>query len=327
MSDSALRPAESTVEPVAGTATMRAATIAAPGRSRVEVVAAPSPGPGEVLLRLEGSGLCASSLAVWEGAPWFEYPLAPGEPGHEGWGVVEALGDGVTGPEPGTRVAALSYRAFAELDVAAAAELVPLPPELDGRPFPGEAIGCAVNAFHRAQIESGQRVAVVGAGFLGLLLVQLAARAGAQVTALSRRELALELARAAGAVHAYGLEEAPDAEFDCVVEAAGVQATLDLAARLTRVRGLLVIAGYHQGGPRQVDLQSWNWRGLDVVNAHERDPAVYVRGMREGAQLVADGTLELEPLYTHRFPLERLADAFEALRTRPDDFLKALVTA
>ena len=327
MLGSALRRAESTVAPVAGAATMRAATIAAPGRTQVDVVATPDPGPGEVLLRLEGCGLCASSLPVWEGAPWFEYPLAPGAPGHEGWGVVESLGDGVAGPEPGTRVAALSYRAFAEHDLAAAAELVPLPPELDGRPFPGEAIGCAVNAFHRCRIEPGQRVAVVGAGFLGLLLVQLAARAGAEVTALSRREFALELALDAGALRAFGLEEAPDAEFDCVIEAAGVQATLDLAARLTRVRGLLVIAGYHQDGPRQVDLQSWNWRGLDVVNAHERDPAVSVRGMREGVQLVADGTLELDPLYTHRFPLERLSDAFEALRTRTDGFLKALVTA
>ena len=313
--------------PVAGAATMRAATIAAPGRSRAEAVAAPSPGPGQVLLRLEGCGLCASSLAVWEGAPWFDYPLAPGEPGHEGWGVVEALGDDVGWPEPGTRVAALSYRAFAELDVAAATELVALPPELDGRPFPGEAIGCGVNAFHRCRIEPGQRVAVVGAGFLGLLLVQLAARAGAKVTAFSRREFALELALDAGAVHAFGLEEAPTTEFDCVIEAAGVQATLDLATRLTRVRGLLVVAGYHQDGPRQVDMQGWNWRGLDVVNAHERDPAVYVRGMREGAQLVADGKLELEPLYTHRFPLERLGEALEALRTRPTGFLKALVTA
>jgi threonine dehydrogenase-like Zn-dependent dehydrogenase len=323
---SALQRAESTFAPVAGAATMRAATIAAPGRARAEIVAAPSPGTGEVLLRLEGCGLCASSLAVWEGAPWFDYPLAPGEPGHEGWGVVEALGDDVSWPEPGTRVAALSYRAFAELDVAAAAELVALPPELDGRPFPGEAIGCAVNAFHRCRIEPGQRVAVVGAGFLGLLLVQLAARAGAKVTAFSRRGFALELALDAGAVHASNLEEAPNTEFDCVIEAAGVQATLDLATRLTRVRGLLVVAGYHQDGPRQVDMQLWNWRGLDVINAHERDPKAYIRGIREAVEAVASGRLDPTPLYTHVFPLARLGDALDATRDRPDGFLKALVT-
>ena len=306
---------------------MRAARIAAPGDARVQTVDTPEPGAGEVVVRLEGCGVCGSSLPVWEGRPWFDYPLAAGEPGHEGWGVVEALGDGVAGPEPGTRVAVLSGRAFAERDVADAEAVVPLPPELHGQPFPGEAIGCAVNAFRRSRIDAGQRVAVVGAGFLGILLVQLAVRAGADVTALSRRASALELARDAGAAHTFALDEAPEDEFDCVIEAAGVQATLDLATRLTRVRGLLVLAGYHQDGPRQVDVQLWNWRGLDVVNAHERDPAVYVRGIREGARLVADGALDPAPLYTHRFPLERVGDAFETLRTRPDGFLKALVTA
>jgi threonine dehydrogenase-like Zn-dependent dehydrogenase len=289
-------------------------------------VTAPTPDRGEVLLRLEGCGVCGSSLPLWEGRPWFDYPLAPGEPGHEGWGVVEELGEGVSGPAVGTRVAALSQRAFAEYDVAPADLLAPLPSQLDGTPFPGEAIGCAVNAFRRSRIEPGRRVAVVGAGFLGLLLVQLAARAGANVTALSRRPFALELAHASGAARTFVLEEAPEEEFDCVIEAAGVQATLDAATRLTRVRGLLVIAGYHQDGPRQVDLQAWNWRGLDVVNAHERDPAVYVRGMREAVRLVADGVLEPDPLYTHIYPLDRLGDALEDLRSRPEGFLKALVT-
>lgn len=63
---------------------------------------------------------------------------------------------------------------------------------------------------------------------------------------------------------------------DCVIEATGKQAPLDLASRLPRVRGRLVIAGYHQEGTRTVDMQHWNWRGLDVINAHERDPQVYV---------------------------------------------------
>ena len=309
-----------------GARTMRAATLVAAGEARLERVPAPEPAPGEVLVRLEGCGVCGSSVPVWDGRPWFEYPLAPGEPGHEGWGVVEALGEGASGIEIGTRVALLSHRAFAELDVAAADAVVPLPDALDGRDFPGEALGCAVNVFRRSRIDVGQRVAIVGAGFLGLLLVQLAARAGAHVTALSRRPFALELARECGAERALPLDEAPEEEFDRVLEVAGVQETLDLATRLTTTRGLLVIAGYHQDGPRQVDLQLWNWRGLDVVNAHERDPALYVRGMTEAARLVADGVLEPEPLYTHRFPLDRVGEALDAVRARPDGFLKALVT-
>jgi threonine dehydrogenase-like Zn-dependent dehydrogenase len=112
---------------------------------------------------------------------------------------------------------------------------------------------------------------------------------------------------------------------DRVFEVVGQQGPLDLAAELTRVRGRLIIAGYHQDGARQVNMQLWNWRGLDVINAHERAPEAYLRGMREAAEAVAAGRLDPAPLYT-RFPLDRLDAALEALRTRPDGFLKAVVT-
>ncbi|HEX2724969.1 MAG TPA: L-iditol 2-dehydrogenase, partial [Beijerinckiaceae bacterium] len=101
---------------------------------------------------------------------------------------------------------------------------------------------------------------------------------------------------------------------------------LDLAAELTRERGRLIVAGYHQDGPRQVNMWLWNWRGLDVINAHERDPKIYVQGIREAVEAVASGRIDPAPLYTHRFPLERLGQALDATRDRPDGFLKALVT-
>jgi threonine dehydrogenase-like Zn-dependent dehydrogenase len=113
---------------------------------------------------------------------------------------------------------------------------------------------------------------------------------------------------------------------DRVIEAVGKQWPLDLSAELTRERGRLVIAGYHQDGPRQVNMQMWNWRGLDVINAHERDPQVYVDGIRAAVDAVASGRLDPSPLYTHTFPLERLGDALDATRDRPDGFLKALIS-
>jgi threonine dehydrogenase-like Zn-dependent dehydrogenase len=110
-----------------------------------------------------------------------------------------------------------------------------------------------------------------------------------------------------------------------VIEVAGAQATLDLCGPLTRERGRLVIAGFHQDGPRQVDMQLWNWRGLDVVNAHERDPEIYIRGLRRAAQLVADGHIDPRPLYSHQVALGQLGDAFHMLRDRPQGFVKAVV--
>jgi threonine dehydrogenase-like Zn-dependent dehydrogenase len=73
-------------------------------------------------------------------------------------------------------------------------------------------------------------------------------------------------------------------------------------------------------------MQLWNWRGLDVINAHERDPKVYLEGIRLAVDAVASGKLDPTPLYTHTFKLDELNQAFEAMRKRPDGFLKALVT-
>jgi threonine dehydrogenase-like Zn-dependent dehydrogenase len=307
-------------------ATMRAAVLVEPGRVELRCGGVPSPARNEVLVRLEGCGVCGSNLPLWEGRPWFSYPLEDGEPGHEGWGVVEELGPDTQAPEPGTRVALLSQRAFAEYDLAPVDAVVALPDELEG-PFPGEALGCALNVFRRAEVERGCAVAVVGIGFLGALLVQLAAAEGANVTALSRRQFPLDVAAEAGAGRSFGLEELPPEEFDVVIEAAGAQETLDVATRLVRTRGRLVVAGYHQDGTRKVDMQLWNWKGIDVVNAHERDPAVSAEGMRLAIAAVADGRLDPAPLVTHRLPLDRVGEAFELARSRPDGFLKAVVVA
>ncbi|HEU4698790.1 MAG TPA: zinc-binding dehydrogenase [Gemmatimonadales bacterium] len=323
--------------PPTAVTTMRAAVVAAPGAVTLAAPPLPEPGPGEVRVRLEGSGVCGSNLPLWEGRPWFQYPTEPGAPGHEGWGVVDALGDGVAGLRVGQRVAALSYHAFAEYDVAKAEAVVPLPPALDGRPFPGEPLGCAMNVFRRSDIAAGQTVAIIGIGFMGALLTRLAANAGARVLAISRRPFALEVARAMGADDVLAMDDhqriidtvqaRTEGVFcDRVIECVGLQWPLDLAGELTRERGRLVVAGFHQDGPRQVNMFLWNWRGLDVVNAHEREPATYVEGIRLAVAEVASGRLDPAPLYTHAFPLDRTADALETMRRRPDGFLKALVT-
>src|SRR5690606_27489225 len=106
-------------------------------------------------------------------------------------------------------------------------------------------------------------------------------------------------------------------------EATGLQAPLDLAGEITRERGRLVIAGFHQDGPRQVNMFLWNWRGIDVINAHERDPKMYVEGMRAAVTAVETGVLDPGRLYTHRFPLGELHAALDIMRERPEGFMKA----
>ena len=316
---------------------MEAAIITAPGHASLARVAQPEPGPRELRIRLEGCGVCGSNLAPWEGRPWFTYPLSPGELGHEGWGEVDAVGDEVQHFRPGDRVAMLWYHAYAQYDVAPESAVVRLPPSLDRKPFPGEALGCAMNVFQRCQIKPGQTVAIVGIGFLGAVLTSLSARAGARVIALSRRTAALEATRKMGAAEVIQLVEDEKAiqqvkeltaniGCDRVIEATGKQGPLNLAGELTCERGRLIIAGYHQDGLRQVNLQLWNWRGLDVINAHERDPRIYTEGIQAAVEAVANGNLDPMPLLTHQFRLAELASALNAMKDRPNSFLKAFVT-
>jgi threonine dehydrogenase-like Zn-dependent dehydrogenase len=316
---------------------MRAAVLEGPGRISVRDVARPEPGAGQVRVRLEGCGVCASNLTPWEGPEWMQFPTEPGALGHEGWGTIDAVGEGVEGLWVGDRVAALSFRSYGEYDVAEAGAVVKLPESLAGKPFPGEPLGCAMNIFRRSDIRAGQTVAIVGIGFLGAILTRLATDAGARVIAISRRAFSLEVARHFGAAEVIPMDDhwaiidkvkalTGDRLCDRVIEAVGKQWPLDLAGELVREGGKLIVAGYHQDGPRQVNMQMWNWKGIDVINAHERDPEVAMQGMRDAVEAVASGRLDPSRLYTHHFPLDRLDEALNATRDRPDGFVKALVT-
>src|SRR5919197_761942 len=227
--------------------------------------------------------------------------------------------------------------AYATHDVAQAEAVVPLPDSLEGLPFPGEALGCAVNVLRRSALHPGQTVAIIGIGFLGALLTALATQAGARVIAISRRPFALEMARQYGAMttirldapqqvvaHVHALTGGTGCER--VIEAVGQQEPLDLAGELTCVGGRLIIAGYHQDGLRQVNMQLWNWRGLEVINAHERNPAVIVEGMRMGVNAVTRGTAGPIPLYTPKATVGQLPLVLAAMQQRPDGFLKAWIT-
>lgn len=315
---------------------MKAAVITASRKLEVVDSRPPRASSHQVVIRLEGCGICASNLPVWEGREWFRYPLHPGEPGHEGWGIVDEIGDEVDSLTPGTRVAFLSNRAYAEYDVADASSVVRIPDALAGRRFPGEALGCVMNIFRRSDIEAGQTVVVIGAGFLGNLLIQLAKSAGARVIAISRRDSAREIATRCGADETLPMndhwqlvgavkEMTQQRGAERVIECIGTQWPLDIANDIIGERGRLVIAGYHQDGPRQVNMQNWNWLGIDVVNAHERDPRNYVRGMQEAVDAVIAGRIDPTPLLTHAYALDELDRALTDVAERPDGFVKGTV--
>ena len=292
------------------------------------------PEPGQVTLALEGCGVCASNVPVWQGRDWFDYPRPPGEPGHEGWGTVVDVGPQVKDLAAGDRVLSLGQHAFATHEIVDAKQCVKLPDHVPG--FPGEPVACAVNIVDRAGVKRGDSVLVLGVGFLGALLVRVLDEAGHAVAAASRRATGRDIARQMGATEqldADQLQQQADAvggffdpgRYDVVIETTGKQQGLDQATKLVRQGGRLVVAGFHQDGPRQIDMQLWNWRGIDVINAHERDSKCYRRGMQRAVTFVSEGKLDLDVLLTHRLPFSELDEALTLTAERPEGFLKAVV--
>ena len=290
---------------------MNAAILDAPGRFVVGERDAPTPGPGEIRVRAAVCGMCTSELDMFEGRnASLSYPRFIG---HEVSGTVDAVGDRVDGFAVGDRVALyVEGEGYAEHVVAPAAWAVKL---ADNVPFElalGEPIACSVNGVRKAAPEIGDSVAIVGCGFMGLIMLQVFKAAGCgHLIAVDRRASMLDLARRLGATHTFGPDEV-EAEIkaltggrgvDIGVEGAGIQATLDLTSQIVRMEGKLEVFGFHQGGTRQVDWAWWNWMAFQVVNGHTRTQSVYVDGMRIGLGMLERGQLDMRPLVTHRYAL------------------------
>jgi threonine dehydrogenase-like Zn-dependent dehydrogenase len=311
---------------------MRAAQIAGTRRVRVEEIALPQPSPRQLRFRVEGCGV--SAYPDWSANG--EARLLPfGEPGNEAWGTVDAVGSEVRHLRGGDRIAAFSQRGFAEYDVVEAHAAFALPEQLVGVPFPAALLGGVMDVFERARVVAGQVVGIVGIGFLGAALVQLAALSGAKVIALSRRAFSLTIAREMGAAAlvqvqsvddalARVLEETSGQLCNVVIEATGTAAALALASRLAAVQSTLVIAGRHHG-QREIDMGLWNERAIDVINAHQGDRDALMTAARSAAHAMQAGSLDLSGLYTHEVPLEGLAEALDLTVRRPLGFVKAWV--
>jgi threonine dehydrogenase-like Zn-dependent dehydrogenase len=202
-----------------------------------------------------------------------------------------------------------------------------------------EPLACLVNAARRTPVELADRVALIGLGYMGLGLLQLLKLRGpSRIVAIDVREEARQHALDLGADEALHPAEVPDdylltsfgdwnsdRGFDVVVEASGTQPGLTLAGKLVRAHGRLSILGYHQGGDRAVDMQMWNWKAIDVVNAHVRRRDDLLESMRIGLELEAKGLIDLGCLVTHGFGLDDVDAAFTALRDKPEGFIKAII--
>lgn len=312
---------------------MRQAVLTGPRHFEIREVPTPRPGPGEVLVAVAACGVCASELESWTGRSDPTYPLPLG---HEVSGTVAELGEGVDSQAVGDPVGVwvLSH-GYAEYVVAEAAHCFPAGDSpLDT--VLAEPLSCVVNAVDLADLRLGDDVVIIGAGFMGHLVQQLAALRGVRqlIVADTRRE-ALDRARDLGAtstVHV-GEEDLGDvvAELtggrlaDVCIECTGTQAALDMVGAVTRMSGKVVLVGFHQGPPRAVPLGFWNWMAYDIRNAHFREMSTILHGMEVGSRLLRAGLVDLAPHVTHRFELDDIGLAFDTALAKPEGFVKATV--
>ncbi len=314
---------------------------------RVEEMPDPVPGPGEVLVRVRAAGICGSDLHGYRrGGP----ATAPRTPGHELAGEVAAVGEGVTEFAPGDRVGveplvgcgqcahcrAGDYHlcarlehiggarpgGFAQLTVAPADRLYPLPDHVSMEDASIlDVLAVAVHALSRVPVAPGERVAVIGSGAIGLSIAQMASISGGAVAVLGRRDGPLRVAAETAGAAGIRLDRDPVAAArdwsggegaDVVFEAVGGTAdTLDLALRLAAPKGRVGVVGSFQE-PQTLDVRVPMRRELSLIWVW----SYALRGSRPefaiALDLLARGALQAAPLITHRFPLERIAEAFAA---------------
>lgn len=316
----------------------RALVVERPGKHRLVTVAVPVPGPGEVLMRVAAAGICMSDREVYDGHRDPAYVRYPVIPGHEWSGTVEAVGDGVDDALVGRGAVAEGFRAcgvcercrcgetslctggyaetgftepgaFADHVVLPARLLHPLPDGADLRAAallePAAVVAAAVRAARPAP---GERIAVVGAGTLGLLAVQLlAASSPGELAVVDPRTARGRQARAFGAGGTYTPQEAVSLAggFDLVVETAGAPSTAAASCRLARRGGRVVLTGMFTPGAEGIDPVHLSLSQLEVRSVFGAPSAAWADAVRAFSL----GLLDPAPLITHGFPLERFGEA------------------
>lgn len=270
------------------------------GAELIEVEVA-DPGPGQVQVKGAACGICAWDLHTFRHGA--DGP-SPAPPGHEGVGYIEKLGPGVKGLKEGDRVVG---RGFATRYIMDAGAMRPIPAsDLPDEQWIVEPVSCVVTGLDHCQLRPADRVAVVGCGFMGLLLVQGLAWSWAdEVVAIDVQPQRLELAREFGATEVLDagaedlderLQELKGRHFDTVIDSTGAQKGLDLATRLTPRGGRINLFGWNHG-PTTFSGDAWHGGGFTVVNS---SPSARLRDPFPAAiRLIDRGVFRLERLVTH----------------------------
>jgi 2-desacetyl-2-hydroxyethyl bacteriochlorophyllide A dehydrogenase len=329
---------------------MRAVIIDAPGCIRVDSVAEPTPRPDEVLVRVGACGICGTDLHIIDGeSPLARYPIIPG---HEFAGEVVALGSDVpqenahggTGIRVGSRVAVepnlscghcefcrtghenlcTRYKAVGVTTGGALAQYVAVP-SAKAYLLPDamslreasliEPVSCAVHGMHMLNPKSGDTFLIVGAGTMGLLLLQLAVRGGAsRIVMVDVNAQRLARAEMLGATRTYNdikraLADEPSG-FNCVVDATGVPAVIENAFMAVKRGGKFMVFGV---APNDAHISLSPFRIYNDEITILGSMAVLF-SFQAALDLLSAGVINSEAMLTAALPLDDFSKALDMVR-------------
>ena len=315
----------------------------------------PPPGQNQVQIAVAYTGICGTDLHIYHG-DMDSRVHPPGIIGHEMSGTIAVLGANVSGWSVGDRVTVMPLDwcgecpacavghthichnlTFIGIDSTGAMQsrwnvhvrtLVRLPNELDlSHAALVEPTAVAVHDVRRAALTAGERVVVVGAGPVGVLIGLVAARFGADVLILDLDEYRLDVATKVGlraAIPDAGLQPhinawTGGAGANVAFEVSGSADGVSTAVESLAVRGRLIQVGIH-AAPREVNLHRFFWRELELLGArlYQRDD------FEEAVCLVSEGAIPADQLISRIEPMESAPDAFAALE-RADGVMKILI--
>lgn len=319
---------------------MRAVQVMAPGHAEFVEVPKPTLIPGHALVRPLRLSLCGSDIHMLHYAPKHLYPFPPGTTGHEMVGVVEAVDAPGSGIEPGmvALTLALGHRAMAEYFLAPVDHVLPLP---EGKSIDellqAQQLGTVIYACKQIVTNLvGKDVAVIGQGSAGLWFDWMLRRMGARrVIAIDLQPHRLVLPPQYGATHTVNNGETDVVEavaeitggkmVDLVVEAAGEKETLNMTYTLIKQHGDILCFGiphYEEVTINYAELFRKYPRIKSIAGAQTD---AHQASTNQALELIAAGEIDVKPILTHRFPFERVMEAYELQRTRDEGAIKILI--
>ena len=287
--------------------------------------------PGENEVQIEGGacGICSWDVVTAKLGNQM-HPMAP--PGHEGVGYVAKIGAGVTDFKEGDRVAG---GGFANVRNLSAQRVFKIPEsDLPDEYWIVEPVSCAITGIDHCQIQPGNRIAVIGCGFMGLLILQgLLHHPLDDLIGLDIVQSRLDLAQQLGVGEVYNTAEVDlsdlsgelkSRDIDVVVDTSGSQAGLDLATDIVKRGGRINLFGWLKGQTATFDPTKWHLGGFTVVNSA---PASKLRDTFAPAiRLIHKGIIDLKPLVTHTAPLENYPALMAQILSGDPTYIKGVVT-